>query len=237
MREIILALHLTNYLLNVLVQEIAIQQCLNDTRNKRNPNQIAINNVSVNPRKDVEESVRTEGEEVVRCQRVVAVCVFQEEDLGQDGDGLEVLAKCPQDRAHLVERLAVEQQRKDRAGNDEVAEAEGVVVLVVGCLPRVDVVHEVADVDGRGDEEELHECVVERDEVVEKVDVAGEEDDGVEELGAEGDAGGGFLAEHFGEKDDDRGKVQHICNKSEEVHHLLFFFFFFDKVQRLTFFI
>lgn len=221
MSQIVLALHLAHYLLDVLIQEVAVQEGLDDARDERHPDEVAVENVSVDPREDVEESVRAEGEEVVRRQRVVAVGVLEQEDLGQHGDGLEVLAKGPQDGAHLVQRLTVEEEGEDRAGDDEVAQAECVVVLVVRGLPWVDVVHEVADVDGRRDEEELHEGVVERDEVVEEVDVAREEDDGVEELGAQGDAGGGFLAEHFGEEDDDGREVQHVRNETEEIHFFL----------------
>lgn len=205
-------------MLNILIQEITIQQCLNHASEDAHPDQFPVQEVSVDPGEDIEQAVRTQSEEVVGSKCVVSLGVLQQEDLGEDGDRLQVLAKGPKDGAELMKGLAVEQQSKNHAGNDQVAEAEGVVVSVVCCSPGVLVTHQVADEVARGQEEELHNGVVEGDEGNEEVEVAGGEDDGVEELSSKGDAGSGLLADHFAKEDDDCCKVQHICNEAEEIH-------------------
>lgn len=188
-----------------------------------NPNQFAIQEISVNPREDVEEAIGTKGKKIMRGESVVALSVLEEEDLREDGDGLKVLTKCPEDCSNFVEGLAVEEESEDDAWDDEITEAEGVVVFVMCSSPRVLVTHEVANEVRGAEEEEFHCSVVERDINDEEIKVTSGEDDSIQELGPERDTSGRLLTNHFTKKDNDSCKVQHICNETEEIH---FFFFF-----------
>ena len=79
--------------------------------------------------------------------------------------------------------------------------------------------HEVEGVRGGRDEEELHGGVVDGDERVgDEVDIAGEEDDEVEELRLEGDAAAGPGCLDFVEEDEDGGEVGEVAEEAEYVH-------------------
>lgn len=64
----------------------------------------------------------------------------------------------------------VDDEREDGAGNEQELDAERVVVAVVRGL-ELDV-HEINGAERRGDVEDLHQRVVQRDEVREEVQVA-----------------------------------------------------------------
>ena len=144
-------------------------------------------------------------------------CPLEHEELGKNGDGLEVDAECPEDltegAASLV--VVVEDEGKDESGAHEVFETDGVDGGIMGG-PELDL-HEVEDVAAGGDEEDLHDKAVERG-LEEEIHVAGEEDNRVEELRLERDSSTRLGDLNLVEKDEDGGQVGQISGETEDVH-------------------
>jgi hypothetical protein len=78
--------------------------------------------------------------------------------------------------------VLVNQERKDGAGHDDVREEEDVVLLVIRFTVRRQELHDVTDSDRRANKDNLHDGVVERQEVEEEVYVARQENQHVQEL-------------------------------------------------------
>lgn len=94
----------------------------------------------------------------MRGNRLRAAGTLQHKQLGQDGDALEPDAESPEDFGGSV--VGGEEDCEDRGATDQVLDAEGVLVGVVGGLVVVE--HEVDDVGLGGDEDDFEGCVPER---------------------------------------------------------------------------
>ena len=166
--------------------------------------------VSVNPVGDVQCAVCAEGEEVVGGDGFGLAGSLQHEELRKNGNGFEPDRKGPEDlpqrlaayffcaggtNAHLGEAVFVrEQYRQHSASADEILHLEGIEVGVVGGLVVVE--HQVDGVRGSADKDDLEDGVVERLGLVEgpqKIDVARDIYNKVEELRLERDAGRALL--------------------------------------------
>ena len=144
--------------------------------------------VPINPVKDVEESVKAEGRDVVRGDVFNDANFVQHPDLGDEGNGLEPETETP---GHLPGRPAgVHDAGAYNCGRDECEQMREIVArFVVGLIGQKEVVtygaegllvaHQVDDEAGRGNEEYLHRGVVERNEIHEQVHVARDENDQV----------------------------------------------------------
>ena len=87
---------------------------------------------------------------------------------------------------YLSERkVFVDEKSHDGAGDEEVGQEEGVVLLVVRVGVRALEFHQVHDQHRGTDENTFHHTVVQGHEVVEQVQVAGDEDEGIQELSFE----------------------------------------------------
>lgn len=126
--------------------------------------------------------------------------------------------------------MVVDEKREHEAGDEQELDPERVelripVVSLVGVGEpgglELDL-HEVDDVERGEDEEELHERVVERDEVCDEVEVARAEDEQVDCLGLERDAcaqrrlsmrtGCGPRRLDLQQQDQDGRQMQQICD-------------------------
>lgn len=105
------------------------------------------------------------------------------EQLGEDGNALQVDAEGPQDlkRGELV----VDKEGKTTNRHDKKLSAEGVVIAVIGGLELH--VDEIDGEVGTAYVDALHHTVVERDEIGEEVQVASGEDKRKENLRLSGD--------------------------------------------------
>lgn len=166
--------------------------------------------VSVDPVGNVQGTVCAEGEEIVGSDCLGLAGSLQHEELGEDGDGFKPDGESPKDLCqrsavrspcpdaadtHLCEGVFVRKQyRQYRAGSDEILHLEGIEIGVVGGLVVVE--HQVNGVRGSADEDDLENGIVERLGLVEgpeKIDVARNVYDEVEELRLERDAGCALL--------------------------------------------
>lgn len=141
--------------------------------------------VSVGPVKDVQSPVGAEGKKVMRCDRFGLSGLADHEQLGQDGDRLQVDGKGPQD-LHDVEGM-IDDQRNEGRRNQEEFYSECVMIAVVGGLEFEQ--HEINGPVRGSDEEHLHNGVVDRDEVGQKVQITRRENEREQDLGLAGYAG------------------------------------------------
>jgi hypothetical protein len=171
------------------VEEVRVEHCLDDagSHGDRIPELWDLVEVPIQPIGDVQRPVCAEREEVVRGNGFGLPRPLQHEELGQDRDALQPDGKGPEYFRRAV--LVGEENGHDGACGEEVLDLEGVLVGIVGGLVVVE--HEVDDVGRGSDEDDLEDGVVEVVELVEgpeKIEVARDVDEEVEELGFEGDA-------------------------------------------------
>jgi len=141
--------------------------------------------VSVGPVKDVQSPVGAEGKKVMRCDRFGLSGLADHEQLGQDGDRLQVDGKGPKD-LHDVEGM-IDDQRNEGRRNQEEFYSECVMIAVVGGLEFEQ--HEIHGPVRGGDEEDLHDGVVDRDEVRQQIQVTRREHEREQDLRLTGNAG------------------------------------------------
>ena len=81
-------------------------------------------NAPVNPVRDIQRPIGTEGSQIVRSDVLRLACALQHEQLRKDSHCLEPDRKRPQ---HFGEgELVVEDERQDKAWSEQVFDAEGV---------------------------------------------------------------------------------------------------------------
>jgi len=141
----------------IVVEEIGIQHGLHDAGSPRDPITLALNEPTVDPIQNVEESIPAQGEQVVARQRFSASSPLQQEQLGQYRCGLEPLAERPQAFDH-IKPVTVEEQRHNGTRHDQVPYAESVVLGVIRRFEAIS--HQKYNVVGGEEEEKLHQCVV-----------------------------------------------------------------------------
>ena len=117
---------------------------------------LRLRDIPVNPVGDVQGTVDTQGKEVVSRNRLGLAGALQHEQLRQDGDALEPNRKGPHNLPEVV--LVGQQDGENRRESQKVLHPEGVEPRVVGRLVGAD--HQVDDVSGGGDEEDLEDEVV-----------------------------------------------------------------------------
>lgn len=142
----------------VHVEEVAVEDRLNQSRNDRNPigAVLGFSEVAVDPVGDVQRTVAAEREEIMGRDGLGLAGALQHEELGQDGDGFEPDGERPQDFGEGV--FVGEDDGEDGGASEEVLDFEGVDIGVVGGL--VGVGHEVDDVALAADEEDLEQEIV-----------------------------------------------------------------------------
>ena len=121
----------------------------------------------------------------MRCDRLGLARPLQHEQLRQNGYTLQPNTECPQDLRDGV--FVREEDCHYRREGEEILHLEGIIVGIVCGLVVVE--HEIDDVDGGADEEDLEGGVVERAREVEcpeQIEVACYIDGEVEELRFEG---------------------------------------------------
>ena len=82
------------------VEEVAIQDCLDTTSHDGNHVVEGLGVVAVDPVENVEATVRAEGEEIVAGDALGLAGLGHHEQLGQDGDRLQVDGEGPEDFHH-----------------------------------------------------------------------------------------------------------------------------------------
>jgi len=170
---------------DVEIEKVAIEDGLDTAREDSNQVEEPLEVISVTPVEDVERPVCPEGEKVMGGDGFGLSGLANHEQLGEDGDGLQVDGKGPQN-LHNVERMINDQRNKGR-GNEQELYSECVMIAVVGCLEFEQ--HEINGSVGGGDEEDLHDGVVDRNEVGQQVQVARREDQRKQDLRLARDAG------------------------------------------------
>lgn len=85
-------------------EEVGVHDGLDDTSNNRNPVHLMafLGNVSVDPVRDVQGSVKTQGSEIVGRDGLGLPCPLQHEELGHDGNRLEPNGEGPEDLRQRV---------------------------------------------------------------------------------------------------------------------------------------
>ena len=136
------------------------------------------------------------------------------EQLGQDGDTLQVDGEGPQDLHHT--EVVVEDQGQESCGGQEKLHAEGVVIAVIGCLELE--IHEVHGGGSAGDEEDLHGGVVQTDKVGHKVQVPRHEHHQEQDLRLAGDSSAASCLPDLEEEQYDGEQVGQVPQEPEEIH-------------------
>ena len=187
---------------------------MNNTSNDGNDIIELFEVVSVDPVEDVEAAVGSKSKEIVTGDGLGLPGLGDHEQLGQDGHGLQVDGEGPEDLHDAP--LVVEQHGQQRGGPHQELHAERVVVTVV-CSFEFEV-HEVHSGGRAGDEEDLHGCVVDADEVGDQVQVPGDEDEEEQDLALAGDAGTAPGLPYLEEEQDDGQEVGQVAQEPKHVH-------------------
>lgn len=169
---------------DVKVEEIGVKNGLHNSGNNGNRVEEALGVVSINPVENVEESVGSEGEEVVSRDSFSISSPGKHEELWHDGNSFEVDRKSP----HYLHKheFVVDDKSENQTWDDEELNSESVVISVVCCLELHP--HKVHGSNGSSQEEHLHYGVVQRIETSEKVQVSCEEGDSKQNLGSSRDS-------------------------------------------------
>jgi len=170
---------------DIQVEEVAVEDGLHTTRHNSDQVEESGVVVSVDPVEDVEGTVRSQCEQVVRGDGLRFTRLRDHEELWKDGDRLEVDGEGPQ---HLHHRHAVVHQHRQTGNrNDDELDAECVVVGIVGASKLEE--DEVTGGKGCNNEDAFHHRVVHRDERGGQVQVPGQEHQCEQGLGFTGHAG------------------------------------------------
>ena len=184
--------------LQIIIEEITIDSSLHQTSNPHNPIRISrLSQQAVNPVEEIESAIATESEHVVRVERVDETSsllrgAVNDDQLWQDRYSFEINGEGPQDlgdREELVDEAGETQTRDDQEEDIEV-----IVKRLIGAAIGFLILHNVNDGERERDEEDLEDVVVEGGEVPCQVEVASDENDGVENLSLQRDTTTRFCA-------------------------------------------
>lgn len=200
---------------NIIVEEVAVDGGLDGPENPDDPVPVArFSEETIDPVNQVHGTVATEAEHVVRGEildettGLLGVLVDNNE-LGDNGEGFKVDGESPQDLSKG--EVLVPKKSQDGARDKNVGEEEGVVFFLIGVGVWALELHQVDDEDGGGDENHFHHTVVQGHEVEKQVQVASDENEGIEELTLEGDTFAVLQGVHLQQQDENAHQVHHIA--------------------------
>ena len=121
---------------DVKIEEVAVEDGLDAAGDDSDDVIEALEVVAVDPVEDVEAAVGAEGEQVVAGDRLGLPGLGDHEQLGQDGDTLQVDGEGPQDLHHA--ELVINDKTKEDAGAKQELNTKCVVVAVIGGLLSID---------------------------------------------------------------------------------------------------
>ena len=117
---------------DVKIEEVAVENGLDAAGDDSDDVIEALEVVAVDPVEDVEATVGAKSEQVVAGDRLGLPSLGDHEQLGQDGDTLQVDGEGPQDLHHA--ELVVHDKTEEDAGAKKELNTKCVVVAVIGCL-------------------------------------------------------------------------------------------------------
>ena len=117
---------------DVEIEEVTVEDGLDDPGHDSDDVIETLEVEAVDPVENVESAVGAEREEIVAGDGLGLAGLGDHEELGQDGDTLQVDGEGPEDLHHA--ELVVDDQRQQDAGAEQELHAEGVVVTIVGRL-------------------------------------------------------------------------------------------------------
>ena len=124
----------------------------------------------MDPVEDVEKLVESQSHDVEEDDRLHSLGVVGDRELGDDGDSFQVHRECPEYLHH--DKLMVEEESENSSDNDDDLNPDG-VQIAANCSLVLDKYQEYV-CEGTEDEEDLDGSVVQRDEICEDIQVAGE---------------------------------------------------------------
>jgi hypothetical protein len=180
--------------LKVIIKEVHVQQSLKHSTkvNDKMMHVILLMVRSVNPVQNVEKTVGTHEEDIVSGQVLNLTIPLQNNQLGQDGDGLEVDGKSPQEIHGLEDHTFLDQMGDQghygARRHGEFPVKEGILSLIVSGADGFFVFNGVDYESGGEDVKNFHAGVVVGVKCGEEVKVSSDEDEEVKLVGAHGDS-------------------------------------------------
>ena len=199
---------------DVEIEEVAVEHNLDHAGHDGDDVIEGLLIVAEDPVEDVGAAIGSKGEQIVAGDRLGLPGLGDHEQLGQDGDTLQVDGEGPQDLHHT--ELVVEDKGQESGGSQEKLDPERVVVAVIRRLELE--VHEVHCGGGAGDEKDLHAGVIDADEVGHQVQVPGHKHDQEEDLTLAGDTGAAPSLPDLEEQGQDGEQVRQVTQEPENVH-------------------
>ena len=203
---------------DVEIEEVAVKDGLDAAGDDGDDVVEALRVVSVDPVEDVETAVGAESKEIMARDGLRLPGLADHEELGQDGDALQVDGEGPED-LHDAE-LVVENDSQEHGRSQEELHSEGVVVTVVGGFELE--IHQIDGPSRAADEEKLHDGVVETDEVGQQVQISGHEHHQEQSLAFTRDSGTGASFPYFEEEEDNSKQVREVSYQAEQIHPVSF---------------
>lgn len=200
---------------DVKIEEVGVEDGLDNSGDNGDRVEEALGVVSVDPVEDVEESVGTEGKEVVSGDGFGVSGAGQHEKLWHDGHRFQVDGERPHDLHE--HKLVVDDKSKNHAWDDQELDSEGIVVAVICCLELHP--HEVDGSDGSSEEEDLHYGIVKGIEASEEIQVPSEESDSEEDLGPARDSFATAGLPYFEQQNDYGHGVGQVGRDTEQIHN------------------
>jgi len=159
-------------------KEVSIDSCLNNAGGDSDDVIEALIVVSVDPVEDVEQLVESQSHKVEENDWFHSLGVVGDRELGDDGDSFQVHRECPEYLHH--DKLMVDEKSENSGPNDEDFNPDGVQITANGSLVLDKYQKYVCE--GTEDEEDLDGSVVQRDEICEDIQVAGDENNKKQDL-------------------------------------------------------
>lgn len=169
---------------NVEVEEIAVQDRLDGSGKDRNQIVVSLGVVPVDPVEQIQGTVGTQREQVMTGNTFRFARFADEEQLRQDGHGLQVDRECPQHFQRC--EAGIDQQGQHKARQQQELDAERIVIVVIGGL-KFDI-HQVEGGERGSDEDQLHQRVVQTDERRNQIQIAAHVNYGEQDLRFAGDS-------------------------------------------------
>jgi hypothetical protein len=210
--------------LKVIIKEVHVQQSLKHSTkvNDKMMHVILLMVRSVNPVQNVEKTVGTHEEDIVSGQVLNLTIPLQNNQLGQDGDGLEVDGKSPQEIHGLEDHTFLDQMGDQghygARRHGEFPVKEGILSLIVSGADGFFVFNGVDYESGGEDVKNFHAGVVVGVKCGEEVKVSSDEDEEVKLVGAHGDSCCILHNAESEKEDNDAEDMRHVSGQAEDVH-------------------
>lgn len=191
---------------DVEVKEVDVKNSLNNSSHNSNGVEEALGVVSVDPVENVKSAVHAQHKQVVTSDSFSFPGLWHHEELRENSASLKVDRESPENLSHS--EGVVEDKSKDNTRSKEEFYTEGIVVAVVGWFELHE--YQITSADAAWDVDNLHACVVERNETEEEIKIPSAEHHSKQSLRFAWDTCAWSSFPYLEQKDDNRNQMWQV---------------------------